>query len=75
MDCLPQWVVAFDSLFTGERMFMLYLLYGAFVQALPDPNEASGTLYVFVFRFAHAISMNINVVRKPVKHGRPTANG
>ena len=56
---------------TADRIFFLLWIYNAAVQALPDPHPDAGRFYVFVFRFAHAIAANINVVRRPalVKRG------
>lgn len=65
-DCFPQWIAAFEAFWTTERTLMFYMLYSAFVQALPDPDETSGRSYLFFYRLTHGIAMNINVVRKKV---------
>lgn len=45
-------------------IIMAWYILNCMVQALPDPEETSGMFYRFVFRFAHALAANINVVRK-----------
>ena len=42
-------------------------VWSCFVQSLPDPTTQDPRLYVFIFRFAHALAGNTNVIRKPLK--------
>ncbi len=49
---------------TTDRVVMLYFVFNTAIQALPDPGPESGLIYRFLFRFAHSLAGNINVVRK-----------
>ena len=42
-----------------------YFIFNCAIQALPDPNETSGRLYTFAFRFAHLVGGNTILARKP----------
>ena len=42
-----------------------FWIFAAAVQSLPDPDETSGKLYAFAFRFAHVVAGNTNIARKP----------
>ena len=58
---------------TVDRVVLFYFVYNAGVQALPDPLPEGSRFYLFLFRFAHALAANINVVRRqaPAKPGTP----
>lgn len=42
------------------KVLAFYWLFSAAVGAMPTPVEKSGQLYIFVFRFAHALGGNLN---------------
>ncbi len=49
---------------TPDRLLMLYYIFNSAVQAMPDPDNNSSAVYVFVFKFIHLIAGNINMTRK-----------
>lgn len=51
---IPEWL-------TGA---VVYWVYSAAIQSLPDPDETSSKLYRFTFQFLHALAANINLVKK-----------
>lgn len=61
-----QFLEAVAVYLTVDRAMFLYFIYNAAVQALPDPLPQGSRLYLFLFRFSHALAANINVVRKQV---------
>lgn len=71
MSDLAQFLEALTVYLTVDRAMFVYFIYNAAVQALPDPLPEGSRFYLFVFRFAHALAANINVVRKqvPAKRG------
>jgi hypothetical protein len=42
------------------KVLVSYWVFSAMVGALPTPEQSSNKFYVFVFRFAHGISGNLN---------------
>jgi hypothetical protein len=46
-----------------------YFIFNCLLQALPDPNATSGSLYNFAFRFAHLVGGNTMLARKPFQDG------
>lgn len=62
----PQELDAYVSYFvTPSRVAAAFWIFAAMVQSLPDPDERSGKLYAFAFRFAHVVAGNTNIARKP----------
>jgi hypothetical protein len=47
--------------------FSAYVVFMAAVQALPRPTEASGALYVWLYRFLHLLAVNLRLAAKPRK--------
>lgn len=46
-----------------HALLKLFLMYGAFMaltSALPTPRVNSSMVYIFVFRFVHTLSWNLN---------------
>jgi hypothetical protein len=42
------------------KLFAIYAIFMAVTSALPTPDVTSSKVYIFVFRFFHALSMNFN---------------
>jgi hypothetical protein len=42
------------------KVLISYWIFSAAVGALPTPEETDNKLYVFMFRFAHGVSGNLN---------------
>lgn len=42
------------------KVLVAYWVFSAAVGALPTPNEKSALWYVFLFRFSHGLSGNLN---------------
>lgn len=64
---MNEFMQAVGDWFTVDRVVMLFWVYNAAVQALPEPDQTSSKLYIFAYRMAHWAAANINVVRKEVK--------
>lgn len=62
----PQEFDAWVSYFvTPSFVAAAFWIFAAAVQSLPDPDETSGKMYAFAFRFAHVVAGNTNIARKP----------
>lgn len=48
-------------------MLLAYLSYMCAVQAMPRPTEQAGPGYVWLYRFAHLLSMNLQLFLDPMK--------
>lgn len=42
------------------KLLISYWVFSAIVGAMPTPDPAGSKLYIFVFRFAHALGGNLN---------------
>ncbi len=47
-----------DGSMSASSMLFLYLLASSAVQALPEPDVDGGKVYVFLYRFSHAVVAN-----------------
>jgi len=46
------------------KLLLIYMVFSAAVQALPDLDDTSPKWYVFLYRFLHTLAMNFGLVRK-----------